>query len=90
MQFVSKSQQVSSQTQTYSSGIFREIFTGKSPRMPNTILKKKKKKKRRKHFPNVKDYHIAAVIETVVLSWDKHRDQWSRIQNPQIEPHQYA
>ena len=51
---------------------------------------KKKKKKRRKHFPNVKDYHIAAVIETVVLSWDKHRDQWSRIQNPQIEPHQYA
>ena len=64
------------------------IFTGKSPRIPKTILKEKNKGG--STLPDVKGYHIAAVIRTVVLSWEKHRNQWNRIQKPEIETHQHA
>ena len=52
---------------------------------------KKNNKARVVASPNIKAYYIISVIKRAsLLAEDRHRYQWNRIENPEIDPHQYA
>ena len=52
---------------------------------------KKNNKARVVASPNIKAYYIISVIKRAsLLAEDRHRYQWNRIGNPEIDPHQYA
>lgn len=60
----------------------------KGTRIVKTILKKDQS---RRNYPISWLILIAVVIKTMWFWWkDRHRGQWDRIENPEIDPHNYA
>ena len=52
---------------------------------------KKNNKVRVLASPNIKAYYIISVIKTApLLAEDRHRYQWDRIEDSEIDPHKYA
>lgn len=52
---------------------------------------KKNNKARVVASPNIKAYYIISVIKRApLLAENRHRYQWNRIENPEIDPHKYA
>lgn len=70
--------------------ILKSIWKNTGPVIAKTVSKKQNKLAEIT-FLNIKAYYIATVVKTTwYWLWNRHINEWNRIEKPKIDPHKYA